>query len=78
MHPLGFLTGMYLLLSGVARFVVEFWRINPPEYFGMSNAQTAAVLSVLVGGLVLLAARKGPLVGGPAAMPVRVEEAAVR
>lgn len=78
MHPLGFLTGMYLLLSGVARFVVEFWRVNPPEYFGMSNAQTAALISVVVGGLVLLAARKGPLVGGPAEMPVRVEEAAVR
>ena len=77
MHPLGFLTGMYLLLSGLARFTVEFWRINPPEYFGMSNAQTAAVISVLVGAGIVLAVRKGPLVGGPAAMPVKVEEAAV-
>ena len=78
MHPLGFLTGMYLVLSGVARFTVEFWRINPPEYFGMSNAQTAALISVLVGGLMLLATRRGTPVGGPAPMPVRVDEAAVR
>ena len=77
MHPLGFLTGMYLLLSGVARFTVEFWRINPAEYFGMSNAQTAAVISVLVGGAIVLAVRRRPLVGGPAPMPVRVEEATV-
>ncbi len=77
MHPLGFLTGMYLMLSGLARFTVEFWRINPPEYFGMSNAQTAAVISVVVGVGIVQAGRKQPLVGGPAAMPVKVEEAAV-
>ena len=77
MHPLGFLTGMYLLLSGVARFTVEFWRINPPLYFGMSNAQTAAVISVLVGGAIVLAVMKQKPVGGPAPMPARVEEAAV-
>ena len=74
-HPLGFLTGMYLALSGLARFVVEFWRINPKEYFGMSNAQTAAVVSVLVGLAIVLVTRTGAKVGGPAAMPVRVEAA---
>ncbi len=77
MHPLGFLTGSYLVLSGMARFVVEFWRINPPEYFGMSNAQTAALISIFVGLVIVLATRNRPLAGGPAAMPVRVEEAAV-
>jgi phosphatidylglycerol:prolipoprotein diacylglycerol transferase len=76
-RPLGFLTGMYLLLTGVERFVVEFWRINPPEYFGMSNAQTMAVASFVIGVGIVVAVRKRPAVGGPAAMPVRVEEATV-
>ncbi len=52
--PVGWLTGVYLLLSGLARFVVEFWRINPPLYFGMSNAQTAAVGSVIVGAIMIV------------------------
>ena len=55
----GWLTGAYLVLSGLARFVVEFWRINPKLYLGgtMSNAQVAALGSVLVGAGVMLAAR---------------------
>lgn len=51
--PVGWMTGLYLLLSGVGRFLVEFVRINPRLYWGMSNAQVAAVGSVVVGlGLV--------------------------
>ena len=54
----GWMTGAYLVLSGMARFVVEFWRINPRLYFGhlMSNAQVAALGSVLVGALLIAAA----------------------
>jgi phosphatidylglycerol:prolipoprotein diacylglycerol transferase len=43
----------YLILTGVARFLVEIIRINPPWIFGMSNAQVASAISVL-GGLILL------------------------
>lgn len=64
-RPLGFLTGAYLLLSGVERFVVEFWRINPKLYFGMSNAQVAALGSVVAGVAVLVAVWRRPVVGGP-------------
>jgi phosphatidylglycerol---prolipoprotein diacylglyceryl transferase len=39
----------YLVLTGVARFLVEFIRINPRSFLGMSNAQTASVVSVIVG-----------------------------
>ncbi|MGA7090125.1 MAG: prolipoprotein diacylglyceryl transferase family protein, partial [Candidatus Acidiferrales bacterium] len=39
----------YLILTGVARFLVEFIRINPRSFFGLSNAQAASVASVLVG-----------------------------
>ena len=53
--PIGWLTGLYLVLSGVGRFLVEFVRINPKIYFGrtMSNAQVAALGSVLCGGLLM-------------------------
>lgn len=43
----------YLILTGVARFLVEIIRINPPWILGMSNAQVASVASVLVGVLLL-------------------------
>ena len=39
----GEITGEYLVLRGLARFLVEFIRINPRIYFGMSNAQVAAL-----------------------------------
>jgi phosphatidylglycerol:prolipoprotein diacylglycerol transferase len=58
--PVGWLTGLYLVLSGIGRFLVEFVRINPKLYFGrtMSNAQVAALGSSLVGVLVMLWAIK--------------------
>jgi phosphatidylglycerol:prolipoprotein diacylglycerol transferase len=43
----------YLILTGVARFLVELIRINPRSFFGMSNAQAASVASVIL-GLTLL------------------------
>jgi phosphatidylglycerol:prolipoprotein diacylglycerol transferase len=49
----GQLTGEYLLWSGVGRFLVEFVRVNPRLYFGMSNAQVAALGSVVVGAVVI-------------------------
>jgi phosphatidylglycerol---prolipoprotein diacylglyceryl transferase len=57
--PVGWLTGLYLVLSGIGRFLVEFVRINPKLYFHgtMSNAQVAAAASTLVGLLVLGAAQ---------------------
>jgi phosphatidylglycerol:prolipoprotein diacylglycerol transferase len=47
--PPGRVFAMYLILTGVARFLVEFIRINPRSFFGMSNAQAAGGFSALVG-----------------------------
>ena len=44
---------LYLILTGVARFLVEIIRINPPWILGMTNAQAASVASVFVGALLL-------------------------
>jgi phosphatidylglycerol:prolipoprotein diacylglycerol transferase len=55
----GAIVGEYLILSGIARFLVEFIRRNPKIVLGLSNAQLASVGSVLVGiGLVWLASRR--------------------
>jgi phosphatidylglycerol:prolipoprotein diacylglycerol transferase len=69
---LGFLTGEYLFLSGIGRFLVEFVRINPKLYFGMfSNAQMAALGSVVFGAVMMLVTRNNraivaePLVEAP-------------
>ena len=56
--PLGWLTGEYLVLSGVARFVVEFARINPHVYGPLTNAQVASLLSMAAGGWLMWRSQK--------------------
>lgn len=48
----------YLMLTGVERFLVEFIRINPRSFFGMTNAQTAGLASMIVGALIWWKLRK--------------------
>ena len=43
----------YLILTGVARFLVEFIRINPRSFFGLSNAQAASLASIIAGAVLL-------------------------
>jgi phosphatidylglycerol:prolipoprotein diacylglycerol transferase len=57
-RPVGWLTGLYLAVSGLGRFLVEFVRINPPVFHGLTNAQVASLVSILVGGLTMVLARK--------------------
>ncbi len=57
-RPVGEITGEYLVLSGIARFLVEIIRINPKIYFGMSNAQVASLGSILAGILLLAWSRR--------------------
>ena len=58
--PIGQLTGEYLVFTGIARFLVEFIRINPKLYWGMSNAQVASIGSVIAGAGLILWARIHP------------------
>jgi len=43
----------YLILTGIARFLIEFIRINPRSFFGMSNAQVASLVSIAAGAILL-------------------------
>ncbi|NNG18784.1 prolipoprotein diacylglyceryl transferase [Naumannella sp. ID2617S] len=48
------LFGSYLLLSGVARLLVEFVRVNPPTLLGLTEAQLFGIASVLLGAFLIL------------------------
>jgi phosphatidylglycerol---prolipoprotein diacylglyceryl transferase len=71
-RPLGWLTGLYLVLSGISRFLIEFWRINPRLYINhtLTNAQMASIGSILAGVLVMLFVSRHVAVGG--AVPASV------
>src|SRR5208283_243565 len=43
----------YLILTGIARFLVEIIRINPRSFLGMSNAQVVSLLSIVAGAVLL-------------------------
>jgi phosphatidylglycerol---prolipoprotein diacylglyceryl transferase len=47
--PNGIIFAAYLVLTGIARFLVEIIRINPRSFYGLTNAQAASVASVLAG-----------------------------
>jgi phosphatidylglycerol:prolipoprotein diacylglycerol transferase len=55
--PTGQITGEYLILTGIARFLVEFIRINPRILWGMTNAQLASLGAIVFGLVLILAGR---------------------
>jgi len=64
-YPEGTVFWLYLILSGVARFTVEFWRVNPPLALGLSEAQWFS-LFLSIAGCVLLYLQPGQRVRKPA------------
>ncbi|MGH7796465.1 MAG: prolipoprotein diacylglyceryl transferase [Candidatus Binatia bacterium] len=53
-YPPGTIAWLYLILSGFARFVVEFWRINPPLALGLSEAQWFSLALMALGVFLLI------------------------
>ena len=54
-EPSGRQFGRYLVLAGIARFLVEFVRINPRVALGLSVAQWVSLVLIVVGlGLLLM------------------------
>lgn len=43
----------YLILTGIARFAIEFIRINPRSFLGLTNAQTASAFSIVLGVMLI-------------------------
>jgi phosphatidylglycerol---prolipoprotein diacylglyceryl transferase len=69
-RPTGEIVGEYLLLTGIARFLVEFIRRNPKVLLDLSNAQLASLGSVAAGLVLILIAvkRRKPAPEDPAEM----------
>ncbi len=57
-RPLGEVAAQYFLLSGLARFLVEFIRINPRTIFGFTNAQVASLGFMIAGAVMLIVVRR--------------------
>ena len=64
----GEIVGEYFLLTGIARFLVEFIRRNPKILLGLSNAQLASVGSMIAGVILIwwVTARSKPAPKDPA------------
>ena len=62
-HRTGIIVGQYLVLSGIARFLVEFIRRNPKVLWGLSNAQLASAGSVIAGVLLIVWVATRPVTG---------------
>ena len=57
-RPVGEVAALYLIWMGLERFLVEFIRINPRSFFGLSNAQAASLASILAGVAILVTIKK--------------------
>ena len=57
-HPAGRIMYWYLLLGGAARFIVEFWRINPRVFYMLSEAQLIAIGMMVIGAVALILTRE--------------------
>jgi phosphatidylglycerol:prolipoprotein diacylglycerol transferase len=60
-HGTGEIVGEYFVLSGMARFLVEFIRRNPKVLWGLSNAQLASAGAVVAGIVLIVWAARHPV-----------------
>lgn len=61
-----FLFSEYMMWNGVGRFVIEFWRVNDPIVWFMTEPQVIAVALLLSGGLLWVHYRRNPYRPEPA------------
>ncbi len=62
--PFGRLFGIYLILSSSARFVVEFYRIEPVVAFTLTQAQVTSLILFPIGLWMLLRRGRSSAAGG--------------
>jgi phosphatidylglycerol:prolipoprotein diacylglycerol transferase len=56
----GGIISSYLIWTGIARFLVEFIRINPRSFYGLTNAQVVSLLSIIAGAILLWRIKRRP------------------
>jgi phosphatidylglycerol:prolipoprotein diacylglycerol transferase len=72
----GDLAGEYLVLAGIARFLVEFIRRNPKVLWGLTDAQLASAVAVVAGIVLIWRAATHPVKKPEEAAAVVAENAA--
>jgi phosphatidylglycerol:prolipoprotein diacylglycerol transferase len=56
--PNGIVFAAYLVLTGIARYLIEIIRINPRSFYGLTNAQVASVVSIVAGVILFTYLRR--------------------
>ena len=57
-HAEGWLLGVYMVLAGIERFIIEFLRAKDDRFFGPLTAAQVIAITMAVLGLVLMQARR--------------------
>jgi phosphatidylglycerol:prolipoprotein diacylglycerol transferase len=68
---------LYLLLLGACRFMVEFLRINPRVFWGLSEAQLIAI-AMMVTGVIALSLTGGIVSGWTSQETAELSQPGVR
>lgn len=56
--PTGWMFGMFLILAGIERFVIEFWRLTKVVAFGMTMAQIISIFAIIIGIVIIMNSRR--------------------
>ncbi|MCC6316186.1 MAG: prolipoprotein diacylglyceryl transferase [Gemmatimonadaceae bacterium] len=64
-HAEGWLFGVYCVLAGLERFIIEFFRAKDDRFFGPFTAAQAIGLSIMAIGVVIMLVRNRPGAGKP-------------
>lgn len=57
-HAEGWLFGVYMVLAGIERFVIEFFRAKDDRFFGVLTMAQLIALAFIVGGIIWMKARE--------------------
>jgi len=64
-HAEGWLFGLYCVLAGAERFVIEFFRAKDDRFFGPLTVAQVIALLFMAGGAAWMYARRSPRAGAP-------------
>jgi phosphatidylglycerol:prolipoprotein diacylglycerol transferase len=64
-HAEGWLFGVWMVLAGLERFIVEFWRAKDDRFVGPLTMAQAIALAIMALGVVVINTRRTPGAGKP-------------
>ena len=64
-HAEGWLFGVYCVLAGIERFIIEFFRAKDDRFFGPFTSAQVIAITIAVIGVVVMIVRRTPRPGAP-------------